>query len=103
MNVLTTDLASFLDGAEEGGFVTEAALEALVLEHDLGEEESTALRAELEARGVRIEDENGGDAAEERELDLSVDLTAGGVPDSLSLFMNQLGRWPLLTASEEVE
>ena len=102
-NVLTTDLASFLDGAEEGGFVNEAALEALALEHDLGEEEPRALRAELEARGVRIEDENGGDGAEERELDLSVDLTAGGVPDSLSLFMNQLGRWPLLTASEEVE
>jgi RNA polymerase primary sigma factor len=101
--VLTTDLASFLNGAEEGGFVTEPALEALALEHDLGEEESTALRAELEARGVRIEDENGGDDAEEHELDLSVDVTAGGVPDSMTVFMNQIGRWPLLTASDEVE
>jgi RNA polymerase primary sigma factor len=100
---LTTDLALFLDSAEEGGVVSEAALEALALEHDLGEEEFTALRAELEARGVRIDETVDEGAEEERELDLSVDLTAGGVPDSLSLFMNQLGRWPLLTAAEEVE
>jgi RNA polymerase primary sigma factor len=40
---------------------------------------------------------------EEREPDLSFDLAAGGVPDSLTQFMNQLGRYPLLTAAEEVE
>jgi RNA polymerase primary sigma factor len=34
-------------------------------------------------------------------LDLSFDAAAG--VDSLSLFMNQLGRYPLLTAAEEVE
>ncbi len=36
------------------------------------------------------------------DLDLSFDVAAGGV-DSLGLFMNQLGRYPLLTAAEEVE
>jgi len=41
--------------------------------------------------------------AQEPELDLSFELTAAGVPDSLTLFMNELGRWPLLNASEEVE
>ena len=39
----------------------------------------------------------------EQELDLSFDLTAAGVPDSLTLFMNELGRYPLLSATEEVE
>jgi RNA polymerase primary sigma factor len=39
---------------------------------------------------------------EEADLDLSFDAAAGGV-DSLNLFMNQLGRYPLLTAAEEVE
>jgi RNA polymerase primary sigma factor len=101
-NVLTNELAPFLDGAEEDGFVTETALEALVLEHDLDEDEAASLRGELEARGVRIDDETGD--GDEPELDLSVDLaTAGGVPDSMTLFMNQIGRWPLLTASDEVE
>jgi hypothetical protein len=96
-NVPTNELAPFLDGAEEDGFVTGPALEALALEHDLDEDEVASLRAELEARGVRIDDETGN--VEEPEIDLSVDVTAGGVPDSMTLFMNQIGRWPLLTAS----
>jgi RNA polymerase primary sigma factor len=100
-NVFTNDVASFLDDAEEDGFVSEAALEALALEHDLDEDEAAAIRAELEARGAQIADEQADDDAE-NELDLSVD-TAGSVPDSLTLFMSQLGRWPLLSASEEVE
>jgi RNA polymerase primary sigma factor len=37
------------------------------------------------------------------ELDLSYDPSAGELSDSLSVFMNQLGRYPLLTAAEEVE
>ncbi len=98
--MFAADLASFLDGAEEDGLVTATALEALALEHDLGEDELTALRAELETRGVRMQDEAGDD---EDEPDLSFDLTAGGVPDSLTQFMNQLGRYPLLSAAEEVE
>jgi RNA polymerase primary sigma factor len=43
------------------------------------------------------------DEETERELDLSFDPTEGGVPDSLTLFMNELGRYPLLTAADEVE
>ena len=33
------------------------------------------------------------------ELDLSYDPAAGELSDSLSVFMNQLGRYPLLTAA----
>jgi RNA polymerase primary sigma factor len=97
-NVLSNDLTPFLDGAEDDGFVTEAAIEALAIERDLDEDEVTALRADLEARGVRIDED-----ADEPELDLSVDTSASGVPESLTLFMNELGRYPLLTASQEVE
>jgi RNA polymerase primary sigma factor len=43
------------------------------------------------------------DEAETRELDLSFDAAAGDVSDSLSLFMAELGRYPLLTAAQEVE
>src|SRR5438270_12880919 len=89
------EFAPFLDEAEEQGFVTKVELEAL----ELDEDELLELRAELEARGVRLDDE----AEAEEELDLSFDVTAGGVPDSLTLFMNDIGRYPLLSAAEEVE
>jgi RNA polymerase primary sigma factor len=48
---------------------------------------------------LELEDEN----EEPAELDLSFNPTDGGVPDSLTLFMSELGRYPLLTAAEEVE
>src|SRR4051794_17057381 len=42
-------------------------------------------------------------ARDEPQLDLSYNPTDGGVPDSLTLFMSELGRYPLLTAAQEVE
>jgi RNA polymerase primary sigma factor len=99
-NASTSDVTTFLDEAEENGHATEAAIEALAAAYDLDEDELDAIRAELEARGVRVGNEA---EVDESELDLSFDLTAAGVPDSLTLFMNEIGRWPLLTAGEEVE
>src|SRR5947207_4336660 len=93
-----TELSAFVEEAEERGFVTSEAIDELVLEHDLGEDELLELRADLERREIRIDE-----ASADGDLDLSFDVTAGGVPDSLTLFMNELGRYPLLTAAEEVE
>ena len=82
----------------------EQALEAFASEHDLDEDELAAFRAELEARGVELVDahaENGG-AAEDEPQRARVTHEASGTTDSLTLFMNAAGRYPLLTASEEV-
>jgi RNA polymerase primary sigma factor len=38
-----------------------------------------------------------------REDEPAFDPTADGVPDAMTLFMNDVGRYPLLTAAEEVE
>jgi RNA polymerase primary sigma factor len=103
-NVLPFELVSALDEAEEQGQMTETTLEALALVHDLDEDGVHAVRAELELRGVHVADEAGDDDEDAGdELDLSFDVAAGGVPDSLTLFMNELGRYPLLTAAQEVE
>ena len=40
---------------------------------------------------------------DEQELDLSYNPADGELSNSLSLFMNELGRYPLLTAAQEVE
>jgi len=103
-NVFTTDLAAFVDEVEDQGAVSEAALEAVALKLDLDEDEVAALRAELEAREVAIDSQEEEPAGEEQaELDLAYDPLEGGVPDSLTLFMNDVGRYPLLSAAEEVE
>jgi RNA polymerase primary sigma factor len=91
------DWTIFLESAEELGVVEEPALEAFALEHELDDEEVSALRAELDARGVEIEvpDEPTAERAEAAQ--------PLGSADSLTLFMNEVGRYRLLTAAEEVE
>jgi RNA polymerase primary sigma factor len=73
------------------------ALEAAAIEHDLDEEELAALRGELEARGVEIA------THETDEPQLNLEPDAIGAVDSLTLFMNDIGKHELLTAAEEVE
>ena len=88
-------LSEFVENAEEDGLVAQSALDQFVQLHELDEEETAELRAELEVRGVQIEPEE----EDAPELDLSFDANAGGVPDSLTLFMNQLGRYKLAIAN----
>ncbi len=93
-----------------------AALEAKAAELDLDEEDLALLRSELEERGVELtaldemsdaddaddaDPASGSDADEEhRALRLESDLT--GVTDSVTLFMNEIGKHNLLTAADEV-
>ena len=88
---------AFLDEVEERGAVDEAELEAFALEHDLDEEELTALRAELEAREVEVVT-----PPVPEPVEATPDPGVVGAGDSLTLFMNRAGRYRLLTAADEV-
>jgi RNA polymerase primary sigma factor len=89
-------IQAVLDEAEERGTLEETVLEALALEHELEDEELAALRAELEEREVEILAPVA-PARPEREPEPVV-----GSTDALTLLMNNVGRYPLLTAAEEV-
>jgi RNA polymerase primary sigma factor len=90
---------SLVENAEERGYVEPAELEALALELDLGDDEMAEFAHELEAIGLEI-----GAPVEEVEVE-EVELAAGpvtGAGDSLQLFLADVGRHKLLTASDEV-
>jgi RNA polymerase primary sigma factor len=93
-------IEAFLAESEEHGSVELPALEAFALEHELDEEELNGLRAELESRDVEIVDPD----AKEQDADeaRAAEAYVSGATDSLTLFMNRAGRYPLLTAAEEV-
>ncbi|HEU0247958.1 MAG TPA: sigma-70 family RNA polymerase sigma factor [Gaiellaceae bacterium] len=101
-------VTALIEDAADDGFVDVLALAAAAAELDLDGEELAMLRSELEARGVEIvavdepEDENDARAAD-HEPELSLEPDALGVADSLTLFMNEIGKHDLLTAAEEVE
>jgi RNA polymerase primary sigma factor len=99
------DARTFLDNAEELGMLDEPALEAFATEHDLDEEDLATLRAEIELRGIELveADADAGDVdAEDEAPRARVTHETSGTTDSLTLFMNAAGRYPLLTAAEEV-
>jgi len=87
---------AFIEEAEELGELEEEVLEAYAHEHELEDEEIAALRAELEERGVELI------SAPHAEPIARVTAPVSGATDSLTLFMNEAGRYPLLTAAEEV-
>jgi RNA polymerase primary sigma factor len=98
-------IAALLDEAEERGTLGERELEALAIEHDLDDEALAVLRSELDARDVEIlpavvSDEPSAPSADEP---APAEDAAYATTDALTLFMNRAGRYPLLTAAEEIE
>jgi RNA polymerase primary sigma factor len=93
---------SIVENAEERGYVEPAELEALALELDLGDQEMADFTQELESLGLEI-----GAPVEEVEEEEAPAAAAPvvvhqGAGDSLQLFLADVGKHKLLTASEEV-
>jgi RNA polymerase primary sigma factor len=76
-------------------------LEELAQEIELKDEEVHELHEEIARRGIEVRDDCGRDGVEEttyRNEELAVVTT-----DALRMFMNEIGRHPLLSREEEVE
>jgi RNA polymerase primary sigma factor len=99
----TPEIQTLLEDAGEDSFVDADAIEALVEEHQLEPDTLEELNAALEERGVEVrqpaeEAEDSNDAEERTYEPDPAPLSA----DSLALFLNEIGRYPLLTAADEV-
>jgi len=92
---------SIVENAEERGYVEPAELEAIALELDLGDQEMADFTQELESLGLEI----GAPVEPEEETPAAAPVTEHvhhGAGDSLQLFLADVGKHKLLTASEEV-
>src|SRR5688500_3154454 len=95
------ELAPILDAGEDAGCLNLSEFSAAVQDLELEEDELDALYAELEERGISLSDDCGR-ATSANATYVNGDL-ASATTDSLQLFLNEAGRYPLLTAAEEVE
>jgi RNA polymerase primary sigma factor len=97
----TESIQALITRGEQDGCLNLSSFSEFVQEHDLGEEELEALHAELDERGIELTDDcakaQAGDA-----VYVNGDL-ASATTDALQLFLNEAGRYTLLTAAEEVE
>jgi RNA polymerase primary sigma factor len=94
-------LQALLEQGEELGCLNLSAVSDFLLEAELDEEQTAGFFEQLEERGIPLTDDCARpDAVEGTYVnrDLAVATT-----DALQLFLNEAGRYKLLTASEEVE
>src|SRR5689334_13927829 len=100
----TEGARSLVEAAEERGHVEPTELEAFALEHDLDDADVEQLTRELEAIGLEVNDprsEEDSKPAQAEQKTSNPDVIVGSA-DSLQLFLADVGRHKLLTASEEV-
>ena len=94
-------LRILMDYGEEIGCINMSAFNAVVQELELDDDELAGLYEQIEARGIDVTDDCGLPEVEESTYVNSE--VAAMTTDSLQLFLNEAGRYPLLTAAEEVE
>jgi RNA polymerase primary sigma factor len=94
-------LRTLMEHGEEMGCINMSAFNALAQELELDSDELNGLYEQIEERGIELTDDCG---LPEVEVASYVNSeVAAMTTDSLQLFLNEAGRYPLLTASEEVE
>jgi RNA polymerase primary sigma factor len=84
-----------------GNCVELSAVEDLVNDAELDDEQSTEVFEEIGRRGARVEDDCGRRRADPTNYSNRTVSTAAA--DVLGMFLSEMSRYPLLTASEEVE
>ena len=94
-------LRALMEHGEEMGCFKMSAFTVLVQELELDDEELNGLYEQIEQRGIELTDDCGLPEIEESTYVNSE--VAAMTTDSLQLFLNEAGRYPLLTAAEEVE
>jgi RNA polymerase primary sigma factor len=94
-------IAVLLEHGEEHGCVHMTELYEIVQRLELEEDDIESLLERLEAHGIELTDDCS--RAIEEEVAYTNQQIASATTDSLQLFLNEAGRYPLLTAAEEVE
>jgi RNA polymerase primary sigma factor len=94
-------LKTLLDHGAEVGCVNPSAFTIVLQELDLDEDELANLYEQLDEKGIEVTDDCS--LPEVEETTYANTEVAAMTSDSLQLFLNEAGRYPLLTAAEEVE
>src|SRR5436309_10858130 len=94
-------LRVLMEHGEEIGCINMSAFTALVQELELDDDELNGLYEQIEMRGIELTDDCA--LPEIHEATYVNGDVAAMTTDSLQLFLNEAGRYPLLTAAEEVE
>src|SRR4051812_24309301 len=94
-------IATLVEHGEEHGCVHMTELYEIVQRLELEEDDIEVLLERLESHGIDLTDDCS--RAIEQDVAYTNQQVASATTDSLQLFLNEAGRYPLLTAAQEVE
>ena len=94
-------ISLLVEHGDEHGCVNLTELHELVQKLEFEDEEIESLVERLESHGVELTDDCS--RAIEEDVTYTNTQVAAATTDSLQLFLNEAGRYPLLTAAQEVE
>ena len=95
------DVRVLLDEGERAGCLTLSEVESIIETEELDDESVAHLQEELDRREIDVTDDCVRD--ETPPVGFTNSELAAATSDSLQLFLNEIARYPLLTAAEEVE
>jgi RNA polymerase primary sigma factor len=98
---LPAEVVDMLEHGEREGCVNLSELETVLDRVDVDDEIVALVHEELDRREIEITDDCSRQGATEPEYRNGA--LAAATSDSLQLFLNEIGKYPLLTAAEEIE
>jgi RNA polymerase primary sigma factor len=101
MTTSEQQLRALMEHGEEIGCINMSAFTQLVQDLELDDDELNGMYEQIEQRGIDLTDDCSLPEAEEASY--VNEQVAAMTTDSLQLFLNEAGRYPLLTAAQEVE
>ncbi|MFN2617814.1 MAG: RNA polymerase sigma factor RpoD/SigA [Thermoleophilaceae bacterium] len=99
--IIRPEVAAFVQRGEEEGCANLSEFAELVRALELEDDEVDALQSQLDELSIDLTDDCGRDGVEHTQVQPAA--VASATTDALQLFLNELHRYPLLSAEEEVE
>jgi RNA polymerase primary sigma factor len=93
-------IEALIERSEDNACVNLSQLSEIVQEAELSDDDAQQIHDDIEARGLELSDDCGRTSIEPTKV--SGNELAGVTTDALQLFLNEIRRYPLLTAEDEV-
>lgn len=96
------EIDALMERGEENGCLNLSEVDDLAKKLELEDEDLDTLHERIDARGIELSDDCGRTDAVAR-TEFKPEELAASTTDALQLFLNEIRRYPLLTAAEEIE
>jgi RNA polymerase primary sigma factor len=97
------DIEALLERGEEHGCLNLSEVDDLAKKLELEDEDLDTLHERIDARGIDLTDDCGRTDTPSNRTEFKPEELATSTTDALQLFLNEIRRYPLLTAAEEIE